>query len=768
MKMREFARSFAIVSLILFVFVSVIPFQVSAAHCSGANRFWVLGAGNWSDTNHWSATSGGAPGVSVPGITNPVFFDTLSGAGTVTLDVNAFSCDVNGTGDTISTVSMGTFTWQIDGDITSMNGDITGGTGTVDLTGLTTQTIGPQAATNLAINKLKISGAGTKVFNQRIVPTLWEQTVSVQINMGTGAVANVGFFPTFALWDAGVGNVLTLRSVTPGVRWNFDSNGVSTFTLRRVNIQDASVTSTALVYATDYSNVNAGNNDNDVKFFPRSSIVEENSSWFTTSSLDYGPHSVRNRLGDIVAIIPDGTGVNNGKLSVRYSVDSGVTWSSRIPLMTPSSDGTGILDDTIGAGWEIWAIVDRNDIMYLVGHKLISGVTHTYFTKIDITNVESIGTFSNWESASGVSAPSLGNAINGQGYDDLGTFADPSVTVRSDGSIVVFMYPNTPGPGAIKIFSGSSWSSAVNLQYGGSNPTMTTMDVVVDEADTLHSFTWLTVSSKVNVVYKSCPITKDCSNSANWLGANGIDNFDYVLSNVGGSFGFMHPVVDSNNQVHVTAGGNFLIDGFKRVWHNYLDGIGDTTWANGRTLDGGGLEINAAQAYPLRSRLNSAIFDRFAIGSDTVGNTYITYRDQQTSRSGFQTWNGTAWLSHIWITSGDTKVSDLHSRDESVFIDSMSTGGIGGVQFQSMNVTSGNAWWDFIQPQPTPCEQITTIVPIVLSIGILIVVLIAILSLMFSESESDLKVYGSLVAGIIALVCALILIPLMSNTAACG
>ena len=31
-----------------------------------ANRYWIDGTGDWSDTDHWSATSGGSAGASVP------------------------------------------------------------------------------------------------------------------------------------------------------------------------------------------------------------------------------------------------------------------------------------------------------------------------------------------------------------------------------------------------------------------------------------------------------------------------------------------------------------------------------------------------------------------------------------------------------------------------------------------------------------------------------------------------------------------------------
>lgn len=44
-----------------------------------ASRYWVGNSGNWSDnTNHWSASSGGAPGASLPTSSDDVFFNASS------------------------------------------------------------------------------------------------------------------------------------------------------------------------------------------------------------------------------------------------------------------------------------------------------------------------------------------------------------------------------------------------------------------------------------------------------------------------------------------------------------------------------------------------------------------------------------------------------------------------------------------------------------------------------------------------------------------
>lgn len=60
-----------------------------------AARYWVGGTGNWnaSDTTHWSASTGGANGASVPTSSDDVFFDANSGTGTCTLLTAAANCN---------------------------------------------------------------------------------------------------------------------------------------------------------------------------------------------------------------------------------------------------------------------------------------------------------------------------------------------------------------------------------------------------------------------------------------------------------------------------------------------------------------------------------------------------------------------------------------------------------------------------------------------------------------------------------------------------
>jgi hypothetical protein len=77
-----------------------------------ASRYWVGGSGTWdsSSTTHWSATSGGSSGASVPSNVDDVFVDALSGSSPViTYSIGAGQCkDLNFTGAMTPTFAGGT------------------------------------------------------------------------------------------------------------------------------------------------------------------------------------------------------------------------------------------------------------------------------------------------------------------------------------------------------------------------------------------------------------------------------------------------------------------------------------------------------------------------------------------------------------------------------------------------------------------------------------------------------------------------------------
>jgi hypothetical protein len=113
-------------------------------------RYYVGGTGNWNDTAHWATASGGASGAAVPTNADDVIFDSLSGLGTATINVNAACRSLKSTLSSILTLSHAAA-------VTLSIGDGTAGAGNValDLSGFTTYTLGN--ATTSAISFVSTS-----------------------------------------------------------------------------------------------------------------------------------------------------------------------------------------------------------------------------------------------------------------------------------------------------------------------------------------------------------------------------------------------------------------------------------------------------------------------------------------------------------------------------------------------------------------------------------------------------------------------------------
>lgn len=54
-----------------------------------ADRYWIGGSGTWTDTAHWSTSSGGSGGASVPGSNDTAYFDGNSGTGVCTINTGS-------------------------------------------------------------------------------------------------------------------------------------------------------------------------------------------------------------------------------------------------------------------------------------------------------------------------------------------------------------------------------------------------------------------------------------------------------------------------------------------------------------------------------------------------------------------------------------------------------------------------------------------------------------------------------------------------------
>jgi len=110
-------------------FVTACLVGLSATSSAAADRYWVGGSGNWSDSGSWSASSGGSGGAGSPGSGDNARFDGGSGSGTITLDTNATVRDVVMAGSTSSslTLDMGSSTLTCTQDCLFMSGRIAQG-----------------------------------------------------------------------------------------------------------------------------------------------------------------------------------------------------------------------------------------------------------------------------------------------------------------------------------------------------------------------------------------------------------------------------------------------------------------------------------------------------------------------------------------------------------------------------------------------------------------------------------------------------------------
>lgn len=174
-----------------------------------ANRFWVGGAGTWdATTTHWSATSGGGSGATVPSGADAVFIDSLSGSpGTITISgsrtANSLTVSVTGwtiagtglltlgqTGPTGSiTLNSGT-TWTQTGGLTLVaSGTITTNAVSLATTNFTAQGSTPVLAGALTVKAISITSfGGINLVSYTLTGTTFVAGTAVTLAFGTGNI----------------------------------------------------------------------------------------------------------------------------------------------------------------------------------------------------------------------------------------------------------------------------------------------------------------------------------------------------------------------------------------------------------------------------------------------------------------------------------------------------------------------------------------------------------------------------------------------------
>jgi hypothetical protein len=237
-----------------------------------ANRFWVGGTANWDNTagTKWSATSGGAGGVSVPTSVDDVFFNASSGSGTVTISgtVNARILIFSGFTGTVQGVSLANIT-------------LAGLTGQNTLIVPNTTTVGSGISITFTSNQQKFIRYGSTT-----------QIEKITIPSFTGAVR---FETDFYVKQIAAGDFNHIITCTSPAK---------VFVTESVLI-DASNMGGLVVYATGGGTVTAAFTSSDI-----TSVQELNVVTPTTLTLSTGIFS-QNKINSLVFSGSSGTGTFN-------------------------------------------------------------------------------------------------------------------------------------------------------------------------------------------------------------------------------------------------------------------------------------------------------------------------------------------------------------------------------------------------------------------------------------------------------------------------
>jgi hypothetical protein len=119
-------------SVIYLLLLSTILFAESV---KGSNRYWVSATNStWNNSSNWSATSGGTPGASVPGVNDAVIFNSL-GLGNCTLDVAITITSINVNATYTGSIVHGAQPISITSTATFAGGSFSGGSGNITFGG---------------------------------------------------------------------------------------------------------------------------------------------------------------------------------------------------------------------------------------------------------------------------------------------------------------------------------------------------------------------------------------------------------------------------------------------------------------------------------------------------------------------------------------------------------------------------------------------------------------------------------------------------------
>lgn len=321
---------------------------------------YAVATGNWnwtsSDTSHWAATSGGSPGVSVPGVSDDVIFDGNSGNFVVTITgFNPQSSSYTFTGFTGTLTGLASANFQVANGVAN----VTLGSGmTITNIGLVynTNAIGTLTTNGVTIPNLAIgstTGTGVCTFGDAV-------TVINTVTFGSGTLNTNGKTCSWGQFSSSNSNTRTLTLGSSSITITFTATTVFDIgTATGLTI----ATNTATIICTGASpGVNiGGKNMNGMSLVYQlctSPVLTANNG--TLAAFTYnGPASKTGTLKlQTAGVTITGTCTFNGNSSInRIIVSSDVVGSART-ITAGSLSCTNVINfqDITGAGAATWTV----------------------------------------------------------------------------------------------------------------------------------------------------------------------------------------------------------------------------------------------------------------------------------------------------------------------------------------------------------------------------------------------------------------------------
>ena len=523
-----------------------------------ADRYWVGGTGNWSDTARWSTSSGGASGASVPTSADKVIFNDSSAAGTFTVTI-----------DTASAVC---------GEFTASGITLTARKMT--LTG------------TASVGLLSVNGNWTNPGSTLFAWTTWT-SAAVTFAASSTVVTNAVSFAAAVVVD-GSGITITL-------------GGAFTTTLG-ITLTNGSFDTSASNYAVTATGITISANSNTRTLtLNASTVTVSGSTPYTDSST--GGYTLNAGTSTISCSGGNPTFAGGGKTFYNVTLSAGAagtttitganTFSGTLTQTSRSATGTRVInlsaDQTIGtltlgaANTAIRRILCNSNTVGV--QRTLTVTTFTATTDIDFRDIVAAGSSvsgSNWNSAG------TGRFGDGGGNNNKITF-DGAKTVywnlAAGGNWSATAWATAPGSG-----------SAVNV-----NNFPLAQDTVIFQSDTATLGSGNTVTLENSWYFGSVDMSARTSNTMTLAtgvlsGAGILGDFNVgsgvTITSTSGSFQF---IKQTSFQVFTYSPGTALV---KNISHN---GLGGTLRINGN------ISLNSANTYTLTA-------GTLDLTNDTTGN----------------------------------------------------------------------------------------------------------------------------------------------------